>query len=162
MVKKKKIVVGGILLFSAFVAAVFLGSCTELAYESVVVMPTMMPGAKFVGAEACSGCHEKESRYFKLSDHARVCGEVVAWRGNWGWAYLQAPSSWWQQAVTIEDGKVQLCDEQQAHYDQVIYTRGGSGVPRGMLLGTFGDRSFVPSANLDVWLAPQSTGDLRQ
>ncbi len=97
-----------------------------------------------------------------LSDHARVCGEVVAWRGNWGWAYLQAPSSWWQQAVTIEDGKVQLCDEQQAHYDQVIYTRGGSGVPRGMLLGTFGDRSFVPSANLDVWLAPQSTGDLRQ
>lgn len=72
MVKKKKIAGITIALFTAVVLGALLCSCSELTYESVVVMPPMMPGASFVGSETCSGCHEDEYRYFSLSDHSRV------------------------------------------------------------------------------------------
>jgi hypothetical protein len=90
-----------------------------------------------------------------LSDHSRVCGQVIAWRGNWGWAHLQQPSRWVDKSVALYEGRVRLYD---ASANQVIYTRGGAGVPRGMLLGISDAQRFVPSANLDVWLAPQSKG----
>jgi hypothetical protein len=93
-----------------------------------------------------------------VSDHSRVCGQIIAWRGNWGWAHLQQPSAWVDKSVALYDGRVRLHDTGES---QVIYTRGGAGVPRGMLLGDSGARLFVPSANLDVWLAPQSKGVLR-
>ena len=76
MAKKKKIVSSTIALFTVAVLGALLCSCTELAFESVVVMPPMMPGATFVGAETCSGCHEDEHRYFSLSDHARVAIKI--------------------------------------------------------------------------------------
>jgi hypothetical protein len=94
-----------------------------------------------------------------LSDHSRVCGQVLAWRGNWGWAHIQQPSSWVAKSVALYGGRVRLHD---AGENQVIYTRGGAGVPRGMLLGDSDAPLFVPSANLDVWLAPQSKGVVHQ
>jgi len=94
-----------------------------------------------------------------LSDHSRVCGQVIAWRGNWGWAHLQQPSRWVDKSVALYEGRVRLYD---ASANQVIYTRGGAGVPRGMLLGNSDAQRFVPSANLDVWLAPQSKGVVHQ
>ncbi|MGY8757691.1 MAG: hypothetical protein ACKVLC_10005, partial [Phycisphaerales bacterium] len=72
---------------------------------------------------------------------------------------IQQPSSWVAKSVALYDGRVRLHD---AGEDQVIYTRGGSGVPRGMLLGESNAGLFVPSANLDVWLAPQSKGVVHQ
>ena len=90
-----------------------------------------------------------------LSDHSRVCGQVLTWRGNWGWAHLQQPSAWVDKSVALYDGGVRL---HNAGEDQVIYTRGGAGIPRGMLLGDADAQRFVPSVNLDVWLAPQSKG----
>jgi hypothetical protein len=94
-----------------------------------------------------------------LSDHSRVCGQVLTWRGNWGWAHIQQPSAWVAKSVALHDGRVRLHD---ASENQVIYTRGGAGVPRGMLLGDSDAPLFVPSANLDVWLAPQSKGVVHQ
>ncbi|MCX8266988.1 MAG: hypothetical protein OTI37_05175, partial [Planctomycetota bacterium] len=89
------------------------------------------------------------------SDHSRVCGQVLTWRGNWGWAHLQQPSAWVDKSVALYDGRVRLHNTGE---DEVIYTRGGAGIPRGMLLGDSDAQRFVPSANLEVWLAPQSKG----
>lgn len=91
-----------------------------------------------------------------LSDHSLVCGKVVAWRGNWGWAYLQQPSAWIEKSVSLVDGAVRLHSPENDASNPILYTRGGEGVPRGMLLGESQANRFVPSASLEVWLAPQS------
>jgi predicted CXXCH cytochrome family protein len=46
-------------------------------YEHVVMTPLSMPGAEYVGAETCSGCHEEEYKYFKLTDHASVTLDIT-------------------------------------------------------------------------------------
>jgi predicted CXXCH cytochrome family protein len=45
-------------------------SCATV--NRVVVAPPMIPGAKYVGMDQCSLCHEKEVKNFKLTQHARI------------------------------------------------------------------------------------------
>jgi len=45
-------------------------SCATV--KRVVVAPPMIPGAKYVGADACAVCHEKIVKDFKVAQHARM------------------------------------------------------------------------------------------
>jgi predicted CXXCH cytochrome family protein len=54
----------------AAAAAAFIISCATV--ERVVVAPPMIPGAKYVGMDECSACHEKEVKNFKMAAHARI------------------------------------------------------------------------------------------
>lgn len=49
-----------------------LTSCGLFEYEQVVMTPPSIPGATYVGAASCVECHEAESAYFNLTDHASV------------------------------------------------------------------------------------------
>ncbi len=137
-----------------YVAASAVGD--SIVAEPVVYHQTaqrMLLGDAVYGNKLCAVASSADFSPAVLSDHSRVCGQVVAWRGNWGWAHLQAPSAWVDRSVAIHSGHVRL---HQAGDSEVIYTRGGFGVPRGLLLGDADASLFTPSANLDVWLAPQS------
>ena len=50
--------------------AVVLMSCATTS--RTMMAPPSIPGATFVGSEACSQCHEKLTRDFKTADHARL------------------------------------------------------------------------------------------
>ena len=73
---KRKRSAGRGFAFIVCIGLLFFGSCVPLSYEPMVVMPAMMPGAQYVGAETCEGCHEKEHKYFGLSDHASVTVKI--------------------------------------------------------------------------------------
>ncbi|MDP6963528.1 MAG: hypothetical protein QGF46_05115, partial [Planctomycetota bacterium] len=90
-----------------------------------------------------------------VSDHGRVCGEIIEWRGAWGWLNILPPSDWQDRAVSIEEGQVSLFGNESSTR-QELFTRGGLGVPRGLKIGPADSGAFVPSTTLDVWLAPQS------
>ena len=45
-------------------------SCATI--NRVIAPPPMIPGAKFVGMDACGACHEKIVKNFKLTQHARL------------------------------------------------------------------------------------------
>lgn len=134
--------------------------------ESVVSEPLVFnAGARRVllgdavfGRRLCAVTSDAAFHPAVLSDHSLVCGKVVAWRGNWGWAYLQQPSAWVDTSVSLADGRVRLHSPEDVSANPTLYTRGGEGVPRGMLLGESQANMFVPSASLEVWLAPQSLG----
>ncbi len=73
MKRKKRRVVGWLLLLLLCISlGTFLVSCSIFRYEPVVMTPPTIPGATYVGAETCAQCHEAESRYFELTDHASV------------------------------------------------------------------------------------------
>ncbi len=63
-----KITLGTVLM--AVALSIFVFSCATI--DRVVVAPPMIPNAKFVGSETCAPCHEKETKDFKLTSHARV------------------------------------------------------------------------------------------
>jgi hypothetical protein len=113
-------------------------------------------GDAVFGGRMCAVTSSADFQPAVLSDHSLVCGKVVAWRGNWGWAYLQQPSAWIEKSVSLVDGAVRLHSPENDASNPILYTRGGEGVPRGMLLGESQANRFVPSASLEVWLAPQS------
>jgi predicted CXXCH cytochrome family protein len=46
-------------------------------HAPVVMRPPSIPGAEYVGPEACVECHEEESRYFELADHASVAIRIT-------------------------------------------------------------------------------------
>ena len=50
--------------------SIFVFSCATI--DRVVVAPPMIPNAKYVGSDTCAPCHEKETKDFKLTSHARV------------------------------------------------------------------------------------------
>lgn len=52
-------------------AGLILISCSTVSRTALVIPPTV-PGAEFVGMEACSTCHEDVTRDFKTADHARL------------------------------------------------------------------------------------------
>lgn len=54
----------------ASVALVLL-SCSTVTNRTIVAPPSI-PGATFVGSEACAQCHEKVTRDFKTADHAKL------------------------------------------------------------------------------------------
>ncbi len=61
------------LVFVLFiVVVVFIGACTTLNYEQIVLSLPAIPGAQDVGPDFCADCHEDEHRYFNLSEHASV------------------------------------------------------------------------------------------
>lgn len=51
-------------------AALILISCATTSHT--MMAPPSIPGASFVGSEACSECHENVSRDFKTADHSRL------------------------------------------------------------------------------------------
>ena len=46
-------------------------SCSGVHHTALVVPPAI-PGAEFVGMDACADCHEEITRDFKTADHARL------------------------------------------------------------------------------------------
>ena len=59
-----------IVLFSLI--GLFIGACNKLRYHDAIRLPAVMPGAQYVGMETCGSCHEKEHKYFRLSEHSKV------------------------------------------------------------------------------------------
>lgn len=64
-----------------------IGACAALALaiscatvDRVVVAPPLIPGAKYVGMDACATCHEKVVQNFKRTQHARISIEGEAER----------------------------------------------------------------------------------
>ncbi len=51
-------------------AALFIISCETV--QRTVVVPPLIPGATFVGSEACEQCHEDITRDFPTASHARL------------------------------------------------------------------------------------------
>lgn len=60
----------GLAVLGAVALAALLMSCASV--ERTVVAPPGIPGAKFVGSDTCVQCHEKASKNFHTSDHARL------------------------------------------------------------------------------------------
>jgi predicted CXXCH cytochrome family protein len=58
------------LLTGAAVVAVFASSCSTT--DRAVVMPLQIEGATYVGDKACADCHDKITRIFPSSPHARL------------------------------------------------------------------------------------------
>ena len=60
-----------IIVLAALVAtAIGIISCATV--DRVVVVPPMIPGAKYVGMDQCALCHEKEVKDFNLTQHSRI------------------------------------------------------------------------------------------
>ncbi len=72
MKSKKARIIGRLVLLLCMGSGIFLVSCSMFEYEPVVMVPPSIPGASYVGAETCATCHEAESHYFNLTDHASV------------------------------------------------------------------------------------------
>jgi len=51
-----------------------IASCSIFEYSPVVVMPSSIPGAEYVGMQTCStpNCHQTEQMYFKLNKHSGI------------------------------------------------------------------------------------------
>jgi predicted CXXCH cytochrome family protein len=57
-------------LLGVMVAAGFLVACTGVT--RIVVVPPRIPGAEYIGSEACAQCHDNIARDFKTATHARL------------------------------------------------------------------------------------------
>lgn len=64
--RARSVIVG----LGAFGIAAFAISCVTV--DRAVLIPPSIPGAKFVGSEACAACHEDQTRNFKTATHARL------------------------------------------------------------------------------------------
>jgi predicted CXXCH cytochrome family protein len=57
---------------SGVALTVILLSCTSLTSNRTLLAPPSIPGATFVGSEACETCHENITRNFRTATHARL------------------------------------------------------------------------------------------
>ncbi len=92
----------------------------------------------------------------------QVCGEVLVWRGAWGWAHSLSPADWAENAVALGPGGRVLpaSDWQSQETDLPLFSRGGSSVPRGLWLGWRFQSAVAPGAEMKVLclsLEPDST-----
>jgi predicted CXXCH cytochrome family protein len=69
-IKKLRRVAGLALPFGAGVLGVLVESCSSV--DRTVVAPMQIEGATFVGDKACADCHERITRAFPASPHARL------------------------------------------------------------------------------------------
>jgi predicted CXXCH cytochrome family protein len=67
----------GVLALLCLVLGIYMSACTMFEYEPVVMTPPSIPGAEYVGAEMCAQCHEAETRYFEMTDHASVSIDIT-------------------------------------------------------------------------------------
>ena len=77
MRRKIALATGGLAILLYTGAVIFISACSIFEYKPVVMTPPSIPGASYIGWEACAGCHEKEYKYFELSDHASVAIDVT-------------------------------------------------------------------------------------
>jgi predicted CXXCH cytochrome family protein len=78
-------------LLGAVLGGSFLVSCAS--FERTVLAPPEVPGASFVGNQACADCHQEYTRLFAGSPHARVHLEVAALKGQTGCESCHGPGS---------------------------------------------------------------------
>jgi predicted CXXCH cytochrome family protein len=76
---------------AAFAFALLLISCSTL--ERTVVAPPGVPGATFVGNDACVDCHENYTRVFSGSPHARLHATTAKMAGGSGCESCHGPGS---------------------------------------------------------------------
>ena len=100
-----------------------------------------------------------------VTDRGKVCGEVLSWRGNWGWARQWPPARWKQRAVALDVavGEV-LAAESWSQGERVLplFTRGGQDLPRGLWLGYRDQPAPVPGETLQALrLDSEPPGELR-
>lgn len=70
---------------------VFIASCASISRTQII--PPTIPGAKFVGMDACADCHEKTVKNFARSSHARVNAKSGKLAGMSGCESCHGPAS---------------------------------------------------------------------
>jgi predicted CXXCH cytochrome family protein len=66
----KRVIVPLLLLIFTAVVVVLLNSCAS--FQGTVLAPPAIEGAAYVGDKACADCHDKITRVFPASPHARL------------------------------------------------------------------------------------------
>jgi predicted CXXCH cytochrome family protein len=66
----KRVIVSLLLLMIAAATVVLLNSCAS--FSGTVLAPPKVEGATYVGDKACADCHDKITRVFPASPHARL------------------------------------------------------------------------------------------
>ena len=82
---------GGALGFSILLATLLVNSCSTL--PRTVFAPPEIPGASYVGNQACFECHTNYVRMFPASPHARVRIQGAALPGQGGCESCHGPGS---------------------------------------------------------------------
>ncbi|MAW61251.1 MAG: hypothetical protein CMJ94_10500 [Planctomycetes bacterium] len=121
--------------------------------ESVVAEPQVRSGATQLalradgvfGARLCALRAAAGVRAAVATVDDRVLGRVVAQRGELLWCSLRAPAQWPASSWVGLDQNVATREEAE-----LLFTRGGSGVPRGLFLGAQSDPAPRPVGALQV------------
>jgi predicted CXXCH cytochrome family protein len=90
-IRRKQTVIVAAALGSAVVAAFFLNSCSTTPAE--VVVPLEIPGAHYVGNQACMDCHAEIVREFPASPHGLIHSASLALPGGTGCESCHGPGS---------------------------------------------------------------------
>ena len=76
MINNKAIILAESVVILCIILGIFIG-CSTGDYDQAVLTPPLMPGAEYIGSEFCADCHENESKYFNLSEHAAVTIDIT-------------------------------------------------------------------------------------
>jgi predicted CXXCH cytochrome family protein len=90
-VKPKQTLVVALAVGISASAALLLVSCDTT--PGSVVVPLEIPGAHYVGNQACADCHRDIVREFPASPHARIHSETAAMAGQTGCESCHGPGS---------------------------------------------------------------------
>ncbi len=77
MKRKKARIAGRLVILLCIGSGIFIGACSIFEYRPVTMTPPSIPGANYVGSEICATCHDAESRYFNLTDHASISIDIT-------------------------------------------------------------------------------------
>lgn len=87
----KRVIVPLLLLCIAAVTVVLLNSCAS--FSGTVIAPPQIEGATYVGDKACADCHDKITRAFPASAHARLHLTDAEMQGQQGCESCHGPGS---------------------------------------------------------------------